>query len=39
VAIAPWPTLGERVKDEDFFLAIVYHEWFIIELAEGIFES
>lgn len=28
----------DRVKDEDFFLAIVYHEWFIIEPAEGIFE-
>jgi hypothetical protein len=29
----------DRVKDENFFLAIVYHEWFIIEPAEGIFES
>ncbi|MBE9171197.1 hypothetical protein IQ238_28060 [Pleurocapsales cyanobacterium LEGE 06147] len=29
----------DRVKDENFFLAIVYHEWFIIEPAEGVFES
>jgi hypothetical protein len=24
----------ERVKVEDFFLAILYHEWFVIERAE-----
>jgi hypothetical protein len=24
----------DRVKGEDFFLAILYHEWFIIETAE-----
>lgn len=24
----------DKVKDEDFFLAILYHEWFIIETAE-----
>jgi hypothetical protein len=29
----------DKVKDEDFFLAIVYHEWFIIEPVAGIFES
>ena len=29
----------DRVKDEDFFLAIVYHEWFIIEPDEGVFET
>jgi hypothetical protein len=29
----------DKVKDEDFFLAIVYHEWFIIEPVEGVFES
>jgi hypothetical protein len=28
----------DKVKDEDFFLAIVYHEWFVIEPAEGVFE-
>ncbi len=28
---------GHRVKGEDFFLAILYHEWFVIE-REG-FES
>ncbi|ACK70913.1 conserved hypothetical protein [Gloeothece citriformis PCC 7424] len=29
----------DKIKDENFFLAIVYHEWFIIEPAKGIFES
>jgi hypothetical protein len=24
----------KRVKVEDFFLAILYHEWFVIERAE-----
>ncbi|BCL36982.1 hypothetical protein [Nostoc sp. MS1] len=24
----------DRLKDEEFFLAILYHEWFIIERAE-----
>lgn len=24
----------DKVKDEDFFLATLYHEWFIIERAE-----
>jgi hypothetical protein len=28
----------DRVKGEDFYLAIVYHEWFIIEPAGGVFE-
>ncbi|GFE72310.1 hypothetical protein [Chroococcus sp. FPU101] len=28
----------DKVKEEDFFLAIIYHEWFIIEPAEGVFE-
>jgi hypothetical protein len=28
----------DKVKEEDFFLAIVYHEWFIIEPVEGVFE-
>lgn len=28
----------DRVKDEEFFLAILYHEWFVIERAD-IFES
>jgi hypothetical protein len=27
----------DRVKNEDFFLAILYHEWFVIERAD-IFE-
>lgn len=29
----------DKLKDEDFFLAIVYHEWFIIEPIEGVFEG
>jgi len=28
----------DRVKGEDFFLAILYHEWFVIERAE-VFEQ
>lgn len=28
----------DKVKDEDFFLAILYHEWFVIERTE-VFES
>ncbi len=27
----------DRVKGEDFYLAILYHEWFIIEPAGGVF--
>jgi hypothetical protein len=29
----------DKVKEENFFLAIVYHEWFIIEPVKGVFES
>ncbi len=29
----------DKLKDEDFYLAIVYHEWFIIEPIEGVFEG
>lgn len=28
----------DKVKNEDFFLAILYHEWFVIERTE-VFES
>jgi hypothetical protein len=28
----------ERVKGEEFYLAVVYHEWFIIEPEPGVFE-
>ncbi|TRU85246.1 MAG: hypothetical protein EWV76_14780 [Microcystis novacekii Mn_MB_F_20050700_S1] len=28
----------DKVKDENFFLAIVYHEWFIIEPVKEVFE-
>jgi hypothetical protein len=27
-----------KLKDENFFLAIVYHEWFIIEPVKEVFE-
>lgn len=27
----------DKVKDEDFYLAILYHEWFIVEQESGIF--
>lgn len=26
--------VGDKVKGEDFFLVVLYHEWFIIEKAE-----
>lgn len=29
----------DRVKGEDFYLAVVYHEWFVIEPPDGVFED
>lgn len=29
----------DKLKDEDFYLAVVYHEWFIIEPIEDVFEE
>ena len=31
---AGFVTVCDRLKDEEFFLAILYHEWFIIERSE-----
>lgn len=35
---AGYMTVCDRIADEEFFLAILYHEWFIIERSPG-FES
>jgi hypothetical protein len=29
----------DRLKGEDFYLAVVYHEWFVIDRPDGVFEG
>jgi hypothetical protein len=34
--MAGFMAVCDRVVDEEFFLAILYHEWFVIERATSI---